>query len=89
MSVYLSPPGGGGGGGGGSKIFCVSLSSQLLSTKLSFSSVILFVVSSSTSSRFRLTSPIHVQLQLFVCKSDYFVFSKGVFGRRGAPSCVR
>ena len=78
-SLSLSPPGGGNGGGSG--MFCLSLCVEILSTKLSFSSVVLFVVSSPTSIRLGSTSLIDVQLQLFVSRSNCFVFYKGVFGR--------
>ena len=90
-SLSLSPLGGGcggGGGGGGSGMFCLSLCAELLSMELSFSSVVLFVVSSLTSSQFGSTSPVDVQLQLFVCNSKILVSSKAVFGRGGAPLCV-
>ena len=73
--------GGGGGGGGGSGMFCLSLCAKLLSTEISFPSVVLFVISSPTSSRLGSNSPVDVQLQLFVCRSDCSVFSKYVFGR--------
>ena len=87
--MSLSSGGGsGGGGGGGSGMFCLSFYAELLSTKLSFSSVVLFVISSPTSSRSRSTSRVDVQLQLLVCMFDFSVFSKAVFGRGGAPSCV-
>ena len=85
-SLSLSPPGGGGGWGSG--MFCLSHYAELLSTKLSFPSVILFVVSSLASSWFGSTSPVDVQLHWFVCRSECSVFSKAVFGRGGAPSCV-
>ena len=85
-SLSLSPPGGD-GGGGGNGMFCLSLCAELLSTELSFSSVVLFVISSLTSSRFGSTSPVDVQLQLFVCSSKFFVLSKAVFGR-GVLLCV-
>ena len=64
VSLSLSPSGSGsgGGGGGGSGMFCLSCCVEMLSTKIVFPSVILFVVSSSTSSRFRFTSPVDVQL---------------------------
>ena len=62
VSLSLSSPGGGSGGGGGSGIFCLSRCLELLSMEISFPSVILFVVSSLESSRFRLTSPVDVQL---------------------------
>ena len=91
-SMSLSSPGGGGGGGGGggcSVMFFLSICAELLSTKLSFPLVVLFVISSSTSSRFGSTSPVDVQLQLFVCSSNFYVFSKAVFGMGGAPSCVK
>ena len=81
LSLFALGGGGGGGGGGGSGMLCSSHCADLLSTELSFLSVILFVVSSLTSSQFRLTSPVNVQLQLFVCRSDCSVFSKAVFGR--------
>ena len=64
-SLSLSPPRGGGGGGGGgegSGMFCLSLYAEFLSNKLLFPSVVLFVVSSLTSSRFGLTSLVDVQL---------------------------
>ena len=81
MSASTSPlGGGGGGGGGGSGILYISLCSQLLSMELSFPSVVLFVVSSPTSSRSGSTSPVDVQLQLFVYRSKFSVFSKAVFG---------
>ena len=85
-SLSLSSLGGGGDGRGG--MFCLFLHVELLSTELLFPSVILVVVSSLTSSRSGSTSPIDVQLQLFVCKSDFSVFSKAVLGRGGTPSCV-
>ena len=72
---------GGGGGGGDSGLFCLFLCVELLSTELSFSLVFLVVVSSLTSSRSGLTSPVDVQLQLFVCSSKFSVSSKAVFGR--------
>ena len=84
--LLLSPPGGGRGGGSG--MFCLSLYAELLLTEIFFPSVILFIVSSPTSSWFLSNSPVDVQLQLFVCRSDVSVFSKAVFGRGGAPSCV-
>ena len=62
-------------------MFCLSRCADLLSMELSFSSIILFVISSPTSSWFGSTSPVDVQLQLFVYKSDYSIFSKVVFGR--------
>ena len=63
-SLSLSPlgGGGGGGGGGGSGMFCLSHYVELLSIELSFQSVVLFVVSSSTRSQFESTSPVNVQL---------------------------
>ena len=85
--LSLSPPGGGSGGGSG--MFCLSCCAKLLSMKLSFLLVILFVISSLTSSWSGSTSPVYVQLQLFVCRSDFSVFSKAVFGRVGALSCVK
>ena len=88
MSESLSLSSSGGGGGGGNGMFCLSFCAELLSTELSFPSVFLFVVSSSTRSRSGSTSPIDVQLQLFVCRFDFSVFSKAVFGRGGDPSCV-
>ena len=87
LSQSSSGGGGGGGSGGGSGMFCLFLCAELLSTKLSFSSVVLFVASSLTSSRPGSTSPVDVQLQLFVYRSD-FVFFKVAFGRGGAPSSV-
>ena len=89
-SLSLSSLGGGGGGGGGgdSGVFCLLFYAELLSTELSFSSVILVVVSSSTSNWSGSTSPVDVQLQLFVCSSKFSVTSKAVFGRVGAPSFV-
>ena len=64
MSVSMSPlgGGGGGGGGGGSGIFCVSRCSHLLLMEPLFPSIVLFVVSSPLSSRFRSTSSVDVQL---------------------------
>ena len=59
-SLSLSSPGGGGGGGSG--MFCLSLCAELFSIEISFLLVVLFVVSSLTSSRFGLTSPVDVQL---------------------------
>ena len=52
-SLLLSSSGGGsgGGGGGGSGMFCLSLCVELLSMEILFPSVILFVVSSLTSSQ--------------------------------------
>ena len=89
-SLSLSSSGGGSGGGGGrgSGMFFLFLFAELLSTKLSFPSVVLFVISSPTSSQLGSASPIDVQLQLFVCRSEFSVFSKAIFGRGGAPSCV-
>ena len=84
----LSGGGGGGGGDGGSGMFCLFLFVELLSTKLSFPLVFLVVVSSLTSSRSGLTSPVDFQLQLFICSSKFSIASKVVFGRGGAPSCV-
>ena len=81
MLESLSLSSSGAGGGGGSGMFCLFLCAELLSTELSFLYIILVVVSSPTSNRFRLTSLVDVQLQLFVCKSDFSVFSKAVFGR--------
>ena len=86
-TLSLSSLGGGGGDGGG--MFCLFLCAELLSIELSFPSVILVVVSSPISSQLRSTSPIDVQLQLFVSRSNFSIFSKAVFGRGGAPSCVR
>ena len=82
-SMLLSRSGGGSGVGGDgcSGMFCLFLCAELLSTELSFSSVVLFVISSPTSSRLGSTSPVDVQLQLFVCRSNFSVFSKAVFGR--------
>ena len=64
VSLSLSPLGteGGGGDGGGSGMFCLSCYIELLSTEILFPLVILFVVSSPTSSRFGSTSPVDVQL---------------------------
>ena len=87
-SLSLSPLGGGGGGDGGGRgsgMFFFSLCVELLSTKISFLSVVFFVISSSTRSRLGSTSPVDVQLQLFVCKFLCSVFSKPVFGRGVAP----
>ena len=58
--MSLSPLGGGGGGGSG--MFCLSCCAELLLMELSFPLVVLFVVSSLTSSRFGSTSPVDVQL---------------------------
>ena len=88
MSESLSLSSLGDGGGGDSGLFCLFLCAELLSTELSFPSVVLVVVSSSTSSRSGSTSPVDVQLQLFVYSSKFSVLSKAVFGRGGAPSCV-
>ena len=89
MSDSLSLSSSGGGCGGGSGMFCLSLCSELLSIELSFPSVVLVVVSSPTSSRSGSTSPIDVQLQLFIYNSKFSVSSKAVFDRGGAPSCVK
>ena len=89
LSLSFSGGGGSGGGGGGSGMFCLFLCAELLSTELSFLSIILVVVSSLTSSRSGSNSPVDVQLQLFVSKLDFSIFSKVVFGWGGAPSCVR
>ena len=88
MSESLSVSSSRGGGGGGSGMFCLFLCAELLSTEISFLSVVLVVISSPTSSRSGSTSPVDVQLQLFVCSSKFSVLSKVVFGRGGAPSCV-
>ena len=88
LSLSSSGGGSGGGGGGGSGMFCLSFCAELLSTELLFLSVVLFVVYSLTSSQSGSTSPVDVQLQLFFCMSDFSIFSKVVFGRGGAPSCV-
>ena len=88
LSLSSSGGGGGGGGGGDSGVICLFLFVELLSTELSFSLVVFVVVSSLNNSRSVLTSSVDVQLQLFVCRSEFFVFSKAVFGRGGAPSCV-
>ena len=85
-SLSLSSLGGGGGGDNG--LFCLFFCAELLSIELSFPSVVLVVVSSPTSSRSGSTSPVDVQLQLFVWSSKFYVSSKAVFGRGGAPSCV-
>ena len=63
-SLSLSSLGGGGGGGGGgdSGVFCLFFCVELLSTELSFPSVVLVVASSPTSSRSGSTSPVDVQL---------------------------
>ena len=63
-SLSLSPPGGGGGGGGGagSGMFFLSCYAEMLLMELSFPSIILFVISSPTSSQFGSTSPVDVQL---------------------------
>ena len=83
----LSLGGGSGGGGGvGSGVICLVLSMEL-STELSFPSVV-FVISSSTSSRLVSNSSVDVELQLFVHSSKFSVSTKAVFGRGGAPSCV-
>ena len=89
-SLSLSYLGGGGGGGGGGDIglFCLFFCEKLLSTELSFSLVVLVAIYSLTSSRSGSTSPVDVQLQLFVYNSKFSVSSKAVFGRGGAPSCV-
>ena len=81
MSESLSLPTSGGGSGGGSGMFCLFLCVELLSTKLSFSPVVLVFVSSPTSSWSGSTSPVDVQLLLFVCSSKFLVSSKAVFGR--------
>ena len=81
MSKSLSLSSLGGGGGGDSGVFCLFFYGELLSTKLSFSSVILVVVTSPTSNQSGSTSLVDVQLQLFVCRSDCSAFSKAVFGR--------
>ena len=81
LSLSSSGGGSGGGGGGGSGMFCLFLCVEMLSTELSFLSVVFFVISSSTRSRLGSTSPVDVQLQLFFYKSDCSVFSKAVFGR--------
>ena len=78
----------GGGGGGDSGVFYLFFYAELLSIELSFLSVVLVVISSPTSSQSGSTSPVDVQLQLFVCSSKFFVSSKVVFGRGGAPLCV-
>ena len=69
-------------------MFCLYFCAEILSIEISLTSVVLFVISSSTSNQSSLTSPVDVQLQLFVCRPDFSVFSKAVFGRGGAPSCV-
>ena len=89
LSLSSLGAGGGGGGGGDSGVFCLFFYAKLFSTELPFPSVILVVVSSPTSSQLGSTSPIDVQLQLFVCRSNFSVFSKVAFGKGGAPSCVR
>ena len=81
MLDFLSLYSLGGGGGGGSGMFCLSFFAELLSTELSFPLAVLFVISSPTSSWSGSTSPVDVQLQLFVCNSKFFVSSKAVFGR--------
>ena len=88
LSLSSLGGGGGGGGGGDSGLFCLFFYAELLLIELSFPSVVLVVVSSPTSSRSGSTSPVNVQLQLFVCSSKFFVSSKAVFGRGGAPSSV-
>ena len=87
LSLLSSGGGGGGGGGVGGGVIFLVLSTELLSMELSFPSVV-FLVSSSTSSRLVLTSSVDVQLQLFVHSSKFSVSTKAVFGRGGAPSCV-
>ena len=89
-SLSLSSSGGGGGGcgGGGSGMFYLYFCAELLSMELSFPSIVLFVISSLTNGRSGSTSPVDVQLQLFVYRSNFSVFSEAVFGRGGAPSCV-
>ena len=89
-SLSLSKGGGlgGGGGGGGSGVIGLFVSTKLWLTELSFLSVVLFVVLSPTSSWSGSTSPVDVQLQLFVYRSNFSVFSKVSFGKGGAPSCV-
>ena len=88
LSLSSSGCGSGGGGGGDSGVICLFLSAELSSTELSFPSVVLVALSSLTSSRLLSTYSVDVQLQLFVRSSECFVFSKVVFGRGGAPSCV-
>ena len=88
LSLFSLGGGSGGGGGGGSGMFCLFLCEKILSIETLFPSVILVVIYSPTSSRSGSTSPIDVQLQLFVCNSKFYVSSKDVFGRGGAPSCV-
>ena len=85
-SLSLSSSGGGGGGSGG--MFFLFLCVELLSTELSFPSVILVVVSSPTSSWSRSISAVNVQLQLFVYSSKNFVSSKAIIHKGGSPSCV-
>ena len=70
-------------------MFCLYFCAELLSTELSFLSVVLFVVSSPTNSQSGSNSPVDVQLQLFVCRFNCYIFSRAVFCRVGAPSCVR
>ena len=69
-------------------MFCLSFCAEMLSTELSFLLVVLFVVSSPTSSQSGSTSPIDVQLQLFVYRSDFYVFTKAIFGSGVSPLCV-
>ena len=80
MSESLSLSSSGGGGGGGSRMF-LFLCAELLSIEISFPSVVLVVVSSPISSCSGSTSPVDVQLQLFVCSSKFSIYSKAVFGR--------
>ena len=81
LSLLLGGGGGGGGGGGeGGGVINLFFSAGLWSTELSSPSII-FVVSSSTSSRLILTSSVDVQLQLPVYISECSVSSKAVFGR--------
>ena len=86
MSVLLSLSysgggDGGGGGGGGCGMFWLFLCAELLWIELPFLLVVLFVISSPTSSRSGSTSPVDVQLQLFVYRFDCSIFSKAIFGR--------
>ena len=87
LSLLSLGGGSGGGGGVGGGVICLVLSTELSSTERSFPSVV-FVVSSSTSIRLLSTSSVDVQLQFFVRSSECLMFSKVVFGRGGAPSCV-
>ena len=81
MSESLSLSSLGGGSGGDSGVFCLFFCVELLLIELSFSSVVLVVISSLTSSRSGSTSLVDVQLQLFFCSSKFSVSSKAIFGR--------